>query len=340
MTAPALPDVTRVLGQYELRAPQVIGRTQAGIINHNLIVEDARGSKYFLHGYRRVRDLERITFQVRFQEHLLERGFPTAAVIPTRDGARFLVEDQLLWVLFDLVEGEEYDFSRVGQAAEAGRVLALFHEAAEPFAEKEPTIPGGTLQEFFGAAPGQPGLLRAFFAGRGVDAEVEQGAAWWEGFTRAWPRERLEALPERWVHSDYHGRNLTFVDDRVTGLFDFDYLGRGPRVIDVGRGVFNFARSARVLYGDTNEVRAGRRMRPAFARAFIDSYQSVEPLTAEEWRSLPIMAALSFLPHAGWYEMLEKEGTDVVERLRRDMGVLHDVEEQVIIVSARLGWPV
>ena len=94
--------------------------------------------------------------------------------------------------------------------------------------------------------------------------------AWWDELLGEWPPERFERLPSGWLHGDYHGRNLVFDGDRIIGLFDFDDADRGPYAHDIAGGMVKFGREGRGLVIP----------RPTFARAFLDGYESVRPLTA------------------------------------------------------------
>ena len=86
-----------------------------------------------LRDYRRVRDSERIAFQLAFQAHLFSGGFPTAPVVRTDEDEAFVLVDGLYWALFDLVDGQEFDFTNLAQAREAGRRLAQFKTVAAAY---------------------------------------------------------------------------------------------------------------------------------------------------------------------------------------------------------------
>jgi Ser/Thr protein kinase RdoA (MazF antagonist) len=136
MGAPAIDDVVlaHVLAAYALHGTRVLGLLDASNRNDNLLVGDAMGARYVLRRYRRNPDAMRVEFQVRFQQHLRRRGFPTAEVVEPRAGTCcVLTDDGLPWVLSTHVAGREYDFGRIGQVVEAARRLAQFHAVAETF---------------------------------------------------------------------------------------------------------------------------------------------------------------------------------------------------------------
>ncbi|MDG5497504.1 phosphotransferase [Niveispirillum sp. BGYR6] len=84
-------------------------------------------------------------------------------------------------------------------------------------------------------------------------------------------KPRLDLLPRQFVHNDFNARNI-IVDQqdasRVVGVIDFGDAVHTARAADVAIGVIGQLSSA-----DTAELAMGE---------FIDAYQSVTPLNAEE----------------------------------------------------------
>jgi Ser/Thr protein kinase RdoA (MazF antagonist) len=326
-----------VLRAFGLAAARVLGRTDAGTINDNWVVIDADGRKLLVRCYRRITRRDRVEYQLRLQEHLRANGIPTAAVVPAPDGGRVLDCGGLLWATFEYVEGSEYNFGRIDQARAAGRLLAQYHRVAASFPEKRVPVSDESFADFIAAGPSEPERLKDMFAGCGVDREVEAAAAWWRGFSRDWPPERIAMLPEAFLHYDYHGRNLLFRDDAVVGLFDFDYAGPGRRVVDVSRGLFNFARSGRFPV-EPGDPPGPRRLRASFARAFLQAYEDLSPpLAPEEREALPAIAAWNFAPSAYWYSRWFSEGLDLAARLKRDLALLSSVGAEFRRIGPALG---
>jgi Ser/Thr protein kinase RdoA (MazF antagonist) len=345
MRAQATPDLDAVLGRYPLEAPSVLGKHEAGVVNDNWLVAVSSGKRYFLRGYRRVLDPERVLFQLRFQEHLLAQGYPTAAVVRTRGGEPFTTEDGIPWALFDHVEGDEFDFSRLTQAKEAGRRLAEFETTAAGYDGTVTPVTTGEADFSETVAPVSSHMwrnsvlaeehderLRHLFAGQEFDSDLAFFSEWRRRAAAAWPPERLAALPRSWLHCDYHGRNMVFRDDEMAGLFDFDFVTRGPRSYDLGRGIFNFGR----------ERRGSTTLREAFCRAFLEGYESGAPLSGEERQSLAFMVVLNWAPEASFYTArLPHEGDErIAERLRHDVRLMRATESEMQRLAPLFGWTV
>ncbi|MEX2245121.1 MAG: phosphotransferase [Dehalococcoidia bacterium] len=335
-------DARAALGCYALSDPAVAGLTAGGFINDSWIVADA-GERYVLRAYRRAPEASRIAFQLAFQEHLLTSGFPTAPIIKSRSGEASASSSGLYWTLFGLVAGQGFDFSSLDQAREAGARLAEFEAVAAGYAGPVVAPPMEQVAPRNWLAPvsshvwrtsmldeEQEGRLRELFAGEGFEEELEFFSQWHRAAAAVWTSERLTALPQAWLHGDYHGLNMVFQGDEMVGLFDFDFVTRGPRVFDVSRGLFNFGR----------ERRGSTTLREPFCRAFLDGYESLAPLSEEERRALPFMAVLNWVPDASFYaaRMREADAPDIGDRLRQAVRVMRAIQSEMRRLAPRFGW--
>lgn len=338
-TVEASPEAA--LRHYALEAPTVLARNDAGFINDNWLVADASGERYVLRAYRRVRDPQRIAFQLAFQEHLLANGFPTAPVVGTRTGEPFASVEGVHWALFGLVEGHEFDFSSVAQAREAGRRLTQFEAVAAGYSG--PVVDPPVIEVATWLAPVSSHVwrasmltdrheerLRELHAGPEYADDLAFFGQWRREAAQTWPVDRLSALPDAWLHCDYHGRNMVFQGDDLAGLFDFDFVARGPRTYDVARGLFNFGRERR---GATN-------LRKEFCRAFLEGFEAEQPLTEEERRSLPYMAVLNWVPDAAFDAARQREPGDsgVGARLQFAVRMMRAIQAEMHRLAPQFGW--
>jgi Ser/Thr protein kinase RdoA (MazF antagonist) len=330
-----------VLHTYPLRAPIVLDRIASGYMNDNwLALDEATGERYVLRKYR-FREFSRIEFQLSFQEHLHASAFPTAPIIRTGVGALLTPLEGSCWSLSRFIEGDIYDFSSLAQAIDAGRRLAQFQAVAKSFSGPAVELPdpdvafigsplpsyawrATTLTDAFDAR------LRKLYLGQEYEDDIAFFSAWRRAAADAWPAARLAALPQSSLHCDYHGRNMVFRDDRIVGVFDFDFVSRGPRVYDVARGIYNFGR----------EYRGSTSLREAFCSGFLEGYESESPLTDEERRSLPFMAVLNWAPDAALdarqAEALQSDVTP--SRLHSAVRLMRAIESEMRRLAPVLGW--
>lgn len=281
--------VAQILAAYPLVQPAVAG-SLASTRNENWLVADAAGRRYVLRRNRQHAGVERVEFQLRFQEHLRRDGLPTAQLIQPRAGGLVVLDDDgVPWSLFTYIEGEHYDFANMGQVAEAARRLAQFHTVAETFSGDDVVLDyGPPVREWWARCEDNLQALEEMYASDNVQDELSYLRARWQSMLSEWPLLRLDRLPVGWVHSDYHGMNIAFRGDQLCGLFDFDDVNRSPLVYDVARGVHMFGR----------EHRGAQRIRPEAANLFVEEYARGRALSAEEREALPMMVALPYTPQA------------------------------------------
>ena len=73
-----------ILAAYPFAQLAVVRAFKASTRNDNWLVEDGRGRRYVLRRNLQHAHVQRIAFQVRFQQHLRHHGFPTAEVVEMR----------------------------------------------------------------------------------------------------------------------------------------------------------------------------------------------------------------------------------------------------------------
>lgn len=298
--------LSSVLSQYPLPNARVLDVLESSKRNDNFVIEDVSGGRYILRRYRRNNQETRIRFQLCFQQHLESSGFPTSKIIRTISNDVLVVKEDSPWALFTFIEGNEYDFGRVNQVVEAARRLAQFHTVADGFQYKEVVIDINRMPDWWTDAEREIHALEEFFSGTGVDNEITCVREYAAELVREWPLERNAALPLAWIHGDYHGRNMVFVGDEMRGLFDFDVVYRGFRIVDVSRAMFMFGR----------QYRGSSIIRSEVAQAFLEEYARNTELRQEELQAIPVFAVLDLIPFASYYAMLRRDGEDAISYLR------------------------
>ncbi len=317
-----------VLAAYPLAGPRATALLEASTRNENFRVEDAAGRRYVLRRYRRNPNEARVRFQLRFQQELYGRGYPTSEIIESKDGGPLVREGGDFWAVFSHVEGAEYDFSRMEQVAEAGRRLAQFHWLTADIDLDAPRLDiNFESRRWWTHGDDQLAALEKVFRDDEIAEELAFLRSWHAGLLRAWPLDRLDALPVGWVHSDFHGRNMVFAGDELRGLFDFDPLHRGFWVEDLGHALFMFAR----------ERRGSTHVRPDAARLFLGSYAGVRPLSDEERAAIPMMAVLAWVPLAPYHELLRRDGDDSLAFFRHYVQLMRDLQAEMERLCAALG---
>ncbi len=288
----------------------VFARTQAGTANPATIVVTGHGQFFLKQRNPRYCDPGQLTYDHSVIRHLARAGLPVTPPVKTTEGSRWLNEDGTIYELYPLVEGEQHRPGDLQQIAAAGALLARLHEVTgefEPVGHKpwprffRPTDRLPEIEEAreLLAAGADTGKLSGEEAERILDYLETQARA----VNKRVPDERYWELPQVVVHGDYHQGNMKFAGAEVVGLFDFDWVSRQSRLVDIADGLM-FLGSARPQPIDPADIYAltqSFEFRLARMRAFLCPYLAQHELTTEEW------ACLCDLMRARWlYSRLEQ----------------------------------
>jgi Ser/Thr protein kinase RdoA (MazF antagonist) len=314
--------LNEVLSQYPLENPISVQAIATSKRNDNFTVEDSVGGHYVLRRFRRNSQEDRVRFQLAFQQHLLNSGFPTSEIMKTVAGDVLVHMDNHYWAVFTFVEGNEFNHS-IEQVAEAGRRLAQFHNVADSFAKQEVVVSFNRMPDWWTRRDEEVLELRNFFAGIDIENELGRIRECVTQLTREWPIEKNSSLRQTWEHGDYHGRNMVFVGNEMRALFDFDVVHRGPRSEDIGRALFVFGCEQPGVSNIRTEV----------ARLFLDNYLRYAELSQEDLAAIPVLSVLDSIPFASYYAMLHRDGENALAYFRSHVEMMSTMRAEMQRIS-------
>ena len=101
----------------------------------------------------------------------------------------------------------------------------------------------------------------------------------------------VSELPSAITHGDYTPANVLFHGDKVGGIFDFDWVSRQPRLLDLAEALIFFAGRRTTPIDPDSIWSLVQTWQPdkETASAFLRSYQSVWPLGESECSALPLL---------------------------------------------------
>jgi homoserine kinase type II len=304
MSDDARSELQTILGHYDLGTLTAYSRDQRGTVNTSYVIELVKGGarrKYFLRRYKQGILEQEIVCEHSLLTHLRRRGScPVAAALPAKDGQTYLRPGDgpgaydAFYAIFDFLPGEDR-YSWVdphctpGELRASGRLLAQFHSDAQGFVprghrEEPKTVELlSRIDKMWADAPRMS--KRTVF-----DHCVEEHFHLLQDEIRSTLAVLGEpaagALPEVFIHSDYHPGNLRFRGHSISGLVDFDWAKRDWRSFDVALALWYFCVSW--------VKRSDGRLRLGEARTFLDAYQGrlvqgaeIAPLNSAEVRYLP-----------------------------------------------------
>lgn len=276
---PVSPDQLALwLQGFELGELRALDGIAEGVQNSNFFVETSRG-RYVLTLFERI-DEALLPFYTQLMAHLAAHGIPCPAPLPARDGSLLGTLNGRPAALFSRLAGRSVSAPTRGQCAAAGRALARLHLAGAAF-PAPPHPRGGAWVE--ATVDRLRPLLKA------EDAELL-------GAELSFQRQCRSALPQGVIHADLFRDNVLFADDgrsdRIGGILDFYFAGRGDLLFDLAITVNDWCGDDDTAVLNTDKT-----------RMLLAAYHAVRPLTEAELAAWPCQlraAALRF-----WVSRLE-----------------------------------
>lgn len=280
----------RALNLGELAALRGI---QSGIENTNyfVTVRDVLGEREFVLTLFERLTFEQLPFYLHLMKHLAQHGIPVPDPAPDKAGDILHTVCGKPAALVNKLEGRHELSPGPEHCAQVGAMLARMHLAGREYNRRQPNLRGlawwnetvPVVLPFL--APEQATLLRGELA---YQNHVAASAA-------------HAALPRGPVHADLFRDNVMFEDGRLTGFFDFYFAGVDSWLFDIAVCLNDWAVDLPTGVHD-----------PQRARAFVEAYRQVRPLTPAERELLPAMlraGALRFWISRLWDFHLPREAS-------------------------------
>jgi homoserine kinase type II len=297
---------------YDLGRVQAVSEIFGGYENrsYRLVVQgDGSRRNYFLRQYKRGIAEHEIQFEHALLDHCAARGFTLAArVIANRQGTTYIKPDnsKRVFAVYEFLEGEDkYAWNNPSlndeEFVSASKTLAIFHSAAigfEPGNFRRVAPPIRDLLPTFGsrfksfAQTGRNSRFQRFFLAHLDDIldSIEN--------TRI-TKADASHMPHCPIHCDFHPGNLKYLNNRVVGIFDFDWSKIDLRLFDLCMAVDYFCCSWEE--GNDGDLRLDK------ASLFLRAYQErlrqtgvMKPLNTVEFRNLPDMLSAANLCIINW----------------------------------------
>jgi Ser/Thr protein kinase RdoA (MazF antagonist) len=269
--------------QYALGAEITCHLIKAGV-NHSYLV--AAGSQKFVFRIYSLhwRTPAAIDEEIRLLAHVRQGGIPVSYALPDVAGQYRQIIDApegvRYGVLFSYADGQKLLTFSGNTHEQLGQTMARFHQLTQGFVLNRVTYtfdyllvkPLEKIAPFLPDDSPEMRFLReashwlAMELDNADQGQVRQGA----------------------VHLDIWFDNLNIDASGHATLFDFDFCGNGPLVLDVGYYLMQ-------LHGTETDVTEFRTK----AARFLQGYESVQPLNDEEKRILPMMGTAIFCFYLG-----------------------------------------
>jgi len=245
-----------------------------GVENSNYLVHTESG-RYILTLYEKRVRREDLPYFLGLMQHLVARGISCPLPVKDRAGRTLKELAGRPAALITFLEGLWVRRPNIEHCHALGDALAHFHLAGADF----PMFRPNDL-----SLPGWRPLVKSIGAGAdevvpGLAAEIEKELSFLE---KHWPSD----LPEGVIHADLFPDNVFFLGDKVSGLIDFYFACNDTLAYDVAICLNAWCFESDGSFNITK------------ARAMLQAYEGVRPLSEAELKWLPTLArgaALRFL---------------------------------------------
>jgi homoserine kinase type II len=242
---------------YDLGQLVRVKLNRRGYINETYEIESLKEGKkcrYFLRCYRKGVLEEKIKFEHALLHELVQRNFEICPrVIPTKDNTTLLKvpketkkgTEEVYIALFSCLPGKDkYSWDDPlctdAELRDAAKILALYHNTI--FEWK--SINNLTDQRDMDKIPFIQPQWSYYVHNTGTSVFdrylLKQFDYLLKILNKFENKGVYDSMPHLAVHGDYHPGNLKFQDEKVSGVFDFDWSKMDMRCLDVGRGIYFF----------------------------------------------------------------------------------------------------
>lgn len=265
-------------------------RPAGGTANASAIVVGTRGQFVLRRRNPRYADPQQLAYDHSVLHGLAKAGLPVPRVVRTPSGSRWAEDRGQIYELFEFIEGVPYEPENPAEIAAAGVMLGRLHLATERLQ------PAGKKQwpRYFDPKTSLKGLLEVREQAEG-DLSASQTVAYLISQAKLaeqqLPDKAYWKLPQTIIHGDWHPANLRFRNHEIAGIFDFDWVGRQPRMVDVTDGLLFFGsrRESTLDGGDIWSLTQSLEPSWDLMRTFMAAYREHVRLTAEDLAAIPAL---------------------------------------------------
>ncbi|MHB8075493.1 phosphotransferase enzyme family protein [Desulfosporosinus fructosivorans] len=316
---------------YDLGAVTAVYEIFGGYVNRSfgiLTEKDGAQHEYFVRKYKYGIAKTEILLEHNMIDYSIAHGLDIAAgLIRTTDGTTFVKRTEgtegkttdIYFAVYQFLQGEDlytWDTPNLNDAeyASAAEVMATFHNAAKDF---DPQGLERVEPKMMELLPTLPEKYKAL-AKMEIDTKFHKYYnskldSILEVVERSQiPAEILEEMPYTPCHNDFHAGNLKYVNNKIVGIFDFDWSKIDHRLVDVSLALA-------YLCSSWQDEKDGVLLLDKCA-IFLKSYQQklvemggLVPLNAVELEYLPTMIAAANMYLINWDVVAYYNGTNLNE---------------------------
>lgn len=259
-------EVTALLSHYDVGTLSSLIGIEQGVENTNYFLNTDKGH-FILTLFEKRVDPADLPFFLGLMHHLAQSQIPCPMPVARRDGAFVSTIKERCAALTTFLEGTMIARITPAACAEIGKALARMHVAGQGFPLTRPNTMGlPAWKDLFEKTRAQADDVK----GGLCDILTKEMAF----LSQSWPTD----LPRGLIHADLFPDNVFFKGEGLCGLIDFYFSCTDFLAYDLVICMNAWCFEHNVSFNITK------------ARALIEGYERIRPLTAEEKWRLPTLA--------------------------------------------------
>lgn len=207
---------------------------------HRKMIVDTDAGRYLIKTYHRDPVvLDNLRFQHNLSNHLLNNGIPVAEIKRARSGKGIVEVDNWAMELQRFLDGTPMEVS-TPRLITSSRILGKFHEVCRgvPVPPRDARkwrfseVPRESLQRFVEMARRANDSIY-------IDEYANQIALFLHDAAEALSKQKRDTFETGLIHGDWHGGNLLYIGDQLTGVLDLEFAGDGCYLEDIAYAMSN-----------------------------------------------------------------------------------------------------
>lgn len=267
-------EIVDYLKQYDIGELHSLKGIAEGVENSNYLLSTDTGM-HILTLYEKRVNVEDLPFFLGLMEHLAKNGLECPQPVPLKSGEQLSTLSGRPSAIITYLDGNSVKRPTSNHCRQLGEALAQMHLAGEGFEIKRPNAltvgDWRPLYEMSGKATDT--------VSNGLSKLIEDEL---DSLEQNWPKDLQEGI----IHADLFPDNVFFLKDKLSGIIDFYFACNDVLAYDISICINAWCFEADHSFNVTK------------AQAMLNGYNSVRPISMQEYDALPVLcrgSALRFL---------------------------------------------
>lgn len=240
---------------------------------HRKMVVDTDAGRFLAKTYQRDPVvLDNLRFQHHLSAHLTKHQIPVAPIMKAKNGKGIVEVDHWAMELQGFVPGEPMQVTTTTLAT-SSTIMGQFHE----YCRDVPVPPRDARKWRFSEVPRESlqrlvAIARKLGNPEQVDVYANFIAKFLYDASETLSKEKRDTFETGLIHGDWHGGNLLFVGEQLTGVLDLEFAGDGCYLEDIAYAISNLC-----IRTTLSEEKMHHRV-----NVLLDCYQKYRTLTYNE----------------------------------------------------------